>query len=169
MGRGVERVLLIKRYFWIAALVVVADQLTKVAALKYLTRHAELAITPFLNFTLVYNPGAAFGFLSDAGGWQNRFFIGIALVACAVIIYMVHRLGPRDRLVAVAFMLILGGAVGNVIDRLVYGFVIDFVDVYYGTWHWPAFNVADSAITVGAVLLVIDALALGARKRHAES
>lgn len=160
---------MVVRYVWIAVLVVIVDQATKIAALKYLTRHAELAITPFLNFTLVYNSGAAFGFLSDAGGWQNRFFVGVALIACAVIIYMVRRLGPRERLVAVAFMLILGGAVGNVIDRLVYGFVIDFIDVYYGTWHWPAFNVADSAITVGAVLLVIDALALGARKRRAES
>lgn len=160
---------MVVRYVWIAVLVVIVDQATKIAALKYLTRNAELAITPFLNFTLVYNSGAAFGFLSDAGGWQNRFFIGVALIACAVIIYMVRRLGPRERLVAVAFMLILGGAVGNVIDRVVYGFVVDFIDVYYGTWHWPAFNVADSAITVGAVLLVIDALALGARKRHAES
>ncbi|BAU47697.1 peptidase A8 [Sulfurifustis variabilis] len=157
------------RYFWIAVAVVVADQLTKLAAVKYLTRHAEVAVTPFLNLTLVYNPGAAFGFLSDAGGWQNRFFIGVALAACAVIVYMIRRLGPRDRLVAVAFMLILGGAVGNLIDRLVYGYVIDFVDVYYGTWHWPAFNVADSAITVGAVLLVIDALAIGTRKRRAAS
>lgn len=156
-------------HFWIAVAVVVADQLTKLAAVKYLTRHAEVAVTPFLNLTLVYNPGAAFGFLSDAGGWQNRFFIGVALAACAVIVYMIRRLGPRDRLVAVAFMLILGGAVGNLIDRLVYGYVIDFVDVYYGTWHWPAFNVADSGITVGAVLLVIDALAIGKRKHRAAS
>lgn len=157
------------RYVWIAVAVIVADQLTKLAAVRYLVRHAEVAVAPFLNLTLVYNPGAAFGFLSDAGGWQNRFFIGVALIACAVIVYMVRRLGPRDRLVAVAFMLILGGAVGNVIDRLFYGYVIDFIDVYYRTWHWPAFNLADSAITIGAALLVIDAVALGARKHHVES
>lgn len=157
------------RYAWIAAAVVIADQLTKLAAVEYLMRHAEVAIAPFLNFTLVYNRGAAFGFLSDAGGWQNRFFIGVALIACAVIAYLVRRLDPRERLAAVAFMLILGGAAGNLIDRLLYGYVIDFIDVYYGAWHWPAFNVADSAITVGAVLLVIDAFAFAARKRHAES
>jgi signal peptidase II len=120
-----------------------------------------------LNLTLVFNRGAAFGFLSDAGGWQNRFFIGVALLACAAIIHMVRRLGPRERLATTAFMLILGGATGNLVDRLLYGYVVDFIDIYYGAWHWPAFNVADSAITIGAVLLVFDMLLKPAGRREA--
>lgn len=142
---------------WIALAVVVVDQLTKWAALKYLTRHVEVAVIPFINLTLVYNRGAAFGFLNDAGGWQNIFFMGVALVACAVIVYLLSRLRSDDVIVATGLSLILGGAVGNLIDRFLYGYVIDFVDVYYGSWHWPAFNVADSAISLGAISLFIDA------------
>ena len=90
-------------------------------------------------------------------------FIGVALVACAVILYLVRQLGDSDRLLAVALMLVLGGAIGNLLDRLLYGHVVDFIDVYYRGWHWPAFNVADSAITVGAVLIALDALGIGKR------
>lgn len=146
------------RYLSIAALVVVADQLTKWAALKYLVRHVEVAVVPFLNLTLAYNRGAAFSFLSDAGGWQNAFFSTVAAVACAVIIYMLYRTRGRDPLLAFGLVFILGGAIGNLIDRLLYGHVIDFIDVYYRHWHWPTFNIADSAITVGAVMLILDAL-----------
>jgi len=144
-------------FLGIAAAVVALDQLTKWAALTYLARHAEIAVTPFLNLVLVFNRGAAFGFLSHAAGWQNLFFIGVALIACGVIVYLLYRLEPGNRMVAVALALILGGAIGNVIDRLVHGHVVDFIDVYYRAWHWPAFNVADSAITIGAILLVLDA------------
>lgn len=146
-----------RRTIWIALAVVVVDQLTKWAALKYLTRHVEVAVIPFINLTLVYNRGAAFGFLNDAGGWQNIFFMGVALVACAVIVYLLSRLRSDDVIVATGLSLILGGAAGNLIDRFLYGYVIDFVDVYYGSWHWPAFNVADSAISLGAISLFIDA------------
>lgn len=146
------------RYLWIAAAVLVADQATKFMAVKQLSPHVELPIAPFLNLTLVHNPGAAFGFLSQASGWQNAFFIVVALVACGVILYMLRRLAAADRLIAAGLMLILGGAVGNLLDRLFYGYVIDFVDVYYGTWHWPAFNAADSAITLGAMILIVDAV-----------
>ena len=146
------------RYLWIAVAIVVFDQLAKFAAADYLTRHGEIHLTPFLNLVLVHNTGAAFGFLSSAGGWQNVFFIIVALAASAFILWMSWRLSANDKLLAVALMLVLGGALGNLLDRLIHGYVIDFIDVYYGAWHWPAFNVADSAITVGAVLLVVDAL-----------
>ncbi len=158
-----------RRILWISALIVVADQLTKWTALKYLTRHVEVAVAPFVNLTLVYNRGAAFGFLNDAGGWQNFFFIGVALVACGVIVFLLLRLQPHERVVAGGLSLILGGAAGNLIDRFLHGYVIDFVDVYYKSFHWPAFNVADSAITIGAALLVFDALGIGRGKRRLES
>jgi signal peptidase II len=152
------------RYLWIAAVVFVSDQLTKYAATDYLLRHGEVKLGFFLNLTLVHNTGAAFGFLSNASGWQNILFIGIASAACLVILWMIRRLEAKDFLLAVGLLLILGGAAGNLVDRLVYGYVIDFIDVYYRTWHWPAFNVADSAITIGAVMLVLDALRSESRK-----
>ena len=126
------------RYLWIAIVVLVIDQLTKFAATGYLTQHGEIPLAPFLNLVLVHNTGAAFGFLSSAGGWQNVFFIVVAVAACAFILWMNWRLGARDKLLAVALMLVLGGALGNLVDRLIHGYVIDFIDVYYGTWHWPA-------------------------------
>lgn len=150
----------------IAAAVVVLDQVTKWLAFHYLLGHAAVAIAPFLNLVLVFNRGAAFGFLNDAGNWQNMFFVVVALIACFVILNLLRRLEWRNSAVAVGLSLILGGAIGNVIDRLVYGYVIDFIDVYYRSWHWPAFNIADSAITVGAVLLILDVAGLGFRKRH---
>jgi signal peptidase II len=151
---------------WIAVAVVVLDQLTKFAATDYLSQHGEIHLTPFLNLVLVHNTGAAFGFLSGAGGWQNVFFIIIALAASIFMLWMYWRLSAQDKLLATALMLVLGGALGNLLDRLIHGYVIDFIDVYYGTWHWPAFNVADSTITIGAVLLVIDALNPGSRHRN---
>lgn len=148
--------IIMRRYLWIAITVLVLDQLTKFVATDYLTRHGEMNLAPFLNLVLVHNTGAAFGFLSNAGGWQNVFFIAVASGASVFILWMLWRLRAGDRLLAVALMLVLGGALGNLADRLIHGYVIDFVDVYYQSWHWPAFNMADSAITVGAVLLVLD-------------
>ncbi len=152
------------RWLWIAGAVLVADQASKWLALEKLVLHESIPLMPLLNLTLVYNKGAAFGFLSTASGWQNLFFIGIALVATVVILYLLRRMGTKDRFLAAALMLILGGAIGNLIDRLLYGHVVDFIDVYYGTWHWPAFNVADSAITVGAVMIALDAVGIGRRQ-----
>ena len=151
------------RWLWVAVAVLLLDQATKLIALAKLALHEPVALAPFLNLTLVYNKGAAFGFLSSASGWQNLFFIGVALVAGAVILYLLRRLGDNDRLLAVALMLVLGGAIGNLLDRLLYGHVVDFIDVYYRGWHWPAFNVADSAITIGAILIALDALGIGKR------
>lgn len=152
------------RFLWITVVVCLIDQATKYFALKHLTR-SEMAITPFLNFSLAFNTGAAFSFLSDAGGWQNFFFVGVAFVVSVIILFMVRRLGANDTQVAVALTLVLGGAAGNVIDRVRFGYVVDFIDVYYRAWHWPTFNIADSAITIGAVLLVMDALGITFRRR----
>ncbi|HEU0305934.1 MAG TPA: signal peptidase II [Lysobacter sp.] len=148
---------LMRRWLALAALIVVADQAAKYAAIQYFAANQAVAVTPFLNLVLVYNPGAAFSFLSDAAGWQRGLFIAIALIASAWIIYLLRRYA-HQRLFALALALVLAGAVGNVIDRIYIGAVVDFIDVHAYGWHWPAFNVADSAITCGAVLLVWDAL-----------
>lgn len=153
------------KFYWIAIVVIILDQVSKLAAVKYLLRN-PIEVAPFLNLSLVFNSGAAFGFLSDASGWQNLLFVVIAIVVSFVIIAMVRRLGANDVQVLVGLMFILGGAMGNLIDRLRLGYVIDFIDVYYQSWHWPAFNVADSAITIGAVVLVLDAVGLGFSKRY---
>ena len=153
------------RLLWIAGVVFVSDQLTKYFASDYLVRHGEVNLGPFLNLVLVHNTGAAFGFLSSASGWQNGLFMFVALVACAFLLWMLSRLNRQEMLLAVALMLILGGALGNLLDRVIFGYVIDFIDVHYHHWHWPAFNVADSAITVGAILLILDTVWL-ARGRH---
>jgi signal peptidase II len=152
-----------------AAAVVALDQLSKWLALAFLTGKGPVGILPCLNFTLVYNRGAAFGFLSQASGWQNAFFIVVALLASAYVIYLLRRLDRGNRWTAAGLVLILGGALGNLIDRLVHGHVLDFIDVYYGAWHWPAFNIADSAITIGAVLLIWDAVGASVRSRRAAS
>lgn len=153
----------------VSFVVIILDQLTKWLALQHLARHVEIAIAPFLNLVLVYNRGAAFGFLNDAAGWQNVFFIALAFIASGVILYMLYKGDLRERMLRFGLALILGGAIGNVIDRFVHGHVIDFVDVYYKTWHWPAFNLADSAISIGAVLLIADALGIGRRGARLES
>lgn len=155
------------RLAWIAAAVFVADQASKLAVVRFLARSEPVPLLPFLDLTLVYNTGAAFGFLSRAGGWQNAFFIGVALVAIGVILFLLRRMTRAERWHAVALWLILGGAAANLVDRLLWGHVIDFVDVHYRAWHWPAFNVADSAITVGAVLIALDAVGLRPRRRAA--
>lgn len=154
-----------KRSYWIIALtVLVLDQLTKYWATATLMK-GSVPVTPFFKFTLVHNTGAAFGFMSNASGWQNMFFMIVAALASVLIVIMLWRL--QDRWTGTGLALILGGAVGNLVDRALHGYVIDFLDVYYGAWHWPAFNIADSAITIGAVLLVIDAFKPKTTRRHA--
>ncbi|HEU5338512.1 MAG TPA: signal peptidase II [Sulfuricaulis sp.] len=148
------------RLLWIAGTVFIFDQLTKYFATDYLMQHGEVNLGPFLNLVLVHNTGAAFGFLSSASGWQNGLFMFVALGACAFILWMLSRLKRQEMLLAVALMLILGGALGNLLDRVIFGYVIDFVDVHYRHWHWPAFNIADSSITIGAILLIFDALGI---------
>lgn len=138
------------------SLVVIAlDQLTKQWALQALDYAQPVPVFWGLNWTLLYNYGAAFSFLSDQGGWQRWFFTVLAVAISALVIFWMSRTERRDWRNAVPFALIVGGALGNAIDRLRFGYVVDFIDVYYGTAHWPAFNVADSAITVGAVMLIV--------------
>ncbi|TKC82954.1 lipoprotein signal peptidase [Trinickia terrae] len=141
----------------IALIVILFDQLTKIAVKKVFAYAVPYAITPFFNFFLVFNRGAAFSFLSAAGGWQRWAFTLLGIAAALVICYLMKRHG-NQRLFCTSLALIMGGALGNVIDRLAYGHVIDFLDFHVGGWHWPAFNLADSAICVGAALLVLDEL-----------
>ncbi len=144
---------------WLAAAgaIVAVDQITKLAVVATFALHESVAVTPFFNLVLVYNRGAAFSFLAGASGWQTILFIAIALTAAVWIVYLLQRY-PRETLFCVALTLVLAGAVGNVIDRIRLGAVIDFLDFHAFGWHWPAFNVADSAITCGALLLVWDGL-----------
>ncbi|OOG24921.1 signal peptidase II [Thioalkalivibrio denitrificans] len=142
------------KWLWLSAAVIVLDQITKYIAERALVLYAPVEITPFFNFTLVYNPGAAFSFLGDASGWQRWFFVAVAVGASVFIIWWLRTLHRSERWTAASLTLILGGAIGNVIDRLWHGHVIDFLDFHYAGRHWPAFNVADAAITVGAIILV---------------
>jgi len=138
--------------------VVMLDQLSKQLAEQWLHLYQPVPLLPSFNLTLMYNEGAAFSFLSDAGGWQRWLFAALAFTISLAIIWWLKGLQRREKRLAIALALILGGAVGNLIDRLLYGHVVDFLDVYYADWHWPAFNIADAAISVGAVLMVLDAL-----------
>ena len=151
-----------KRWGWIVLVIIFFDQATKILADYYLNYHQPVSVFPLFNLTLVYNPGAAFSFLSDAGGWQRWFFITLSSVISIVLFIWLLRLKPEQQLQTVSIAMILGGAIGNLIDRSIYGHVIDFLDVYYQQHHWPAFNIADSAITVGAILLIIDSF----KNRH---
>lgn len=141
----------------ISLIVILFDQLTKIAVTKVFAYATPHVVTPFFNFLLIFNRGAAFSFLSSASGWQRWAFTVLGVVAACVIVYLLKRHG-NQRLFCTALSLIMGGALGNVIDRLVHGRVIDFLDFHVGNWHWPAFNLADSAIVVGAMLLVLDEL-----------
>ncbi|HEY2023229.1 MAG TPA: signal peptidase II [Paraburkholderia sp.] len=141
----------------IALIVILFDQLTKIAIRKIFEYGVPHQITSFFNLILVYNRGAAFSFLAMAGGWQRWAFTALGVVAALVICYLLKR-HSGQKMFCTALALILGGALGNVIDRLMYGHVIDFLDFHVGGWHWPAFNLADSAITIGAILLVLDEL-----------
>jgi signal peptidase II len=146
-------------WFWlgIALIILLLDQLTKIAVVGAFQLGETLPMASFFNLVRVHNAGAAFSFLADAGGWQRWFFTGLGVVAALVMLYLM-RMHAGQTLFCLALSLLLGGAVGNVIDRVLYGHVIDFLDFYYGTWHFPAFNVADSAITIGAGLLILDEL-----------
>lgn len=144
------------RWLWLSALAVVLDQISKLAVVAKLAPYQDvIPLTGFFNLVHVHNTGAAFSLLADQPGWQRFFFLGIALIASVVIFVLLKKTHDRP-LYAAALALILGGALGNVIDRIAYGYVIDFLDVYLGTWHWPAFNVADAAITLGAAGLIFD-------------
>lgn len=143
-------------WYRLALIVVVVDQLTKRWISESFQYGEQLELLPVLDLTLAHNTGAAFSFLHDAGGWQRWFFAGIAGVVSVFIAIWIARLKANQYLLLAALALVLGGAVGNLIDRMHLGYVIDFVSVHWGDHYFPAFNVADSAITVGAILMVLD-------------
>jgi len=149
------------KWLWLSVLAIVLDQASKLTVDSTMQLYESIPLMPYFNLTYVHNTGAAFSFLSEAGGWQRWFFATLALIISAVLSVWMARLQKHETLLAVALALVLGGAIGNLIDRLAYGYVIDFLDVYYNTWHWPAFNIADSAITLGVMLMLAESFGLG--------
>ena len=145
------------RWLALSALLVALDQLSKFMITRVLAHGNGIEVTPFFNLVLVHNRGAAFSLLSSASGWQRGTFIAIAVLASVWVVYLLRKY-PRQMLFCFALSLILGGAIGNLIDRVLLSAVIDFLDFHAAGYHWPAFNVADSAITCGAVLLIWDSL-----------
>ena len=145
------------RWLWISAIVIAVDLSTKYYFDSTFQYGESRAVTPFFNWVLVYNPGAAFSFLAGAGGWQRWFFMVLTIIITAVLLWML-RANHSNRLLAAALVLVIGGAMGNLFDRVVHGHVIDFIQLHAAGYYWPAFNVADSAICVGAVMLVVDSL-----------
>jgi len=141
------------RYLAIATITLLLDQLSKWSALSNLQIGIPEPVLPFMNWLLLFNPGAAFSFLAQGSGWQRWFFTILGLAACLYIIALLWK-NQSDKLLCWALSLILGGALGNILDRLMYGAVVDFIDLHYANWHWPAFNIADSAICIGAALII---------------
>nr|WP_086940641.1 signal peptidase II [Thaumasiovibrio occultus] len=146
------------RWLWLAVLTFVVDIVTKFAVLKTIPLGWDhrIEILPFFNLLYVRNYGAAFSFLSDAGGWQRWAFTLIAIVVCSMLVFWMRQNNAQQKMVNIAYALVIGGALGNVFDRLYHGFVVDFLDFYIGDHHWPAFNIADSAICIGAALIIFD-------------
>ena len=154
----------------VALAVLIADQLTKLAVIHYIDLYGRVPLAPFLNLTHQRNPGAAFSFLADAGGWQRWFFTMLAAVVSAVIGTWLWRARHKAPLpLAAGLSLVLGGAVGNLVDRVRHGYVTDFIQVWFGNWPFPSFNIADAAISVGAALLIIDSLFFSGRADRAPS
>lgn len=143
------------RYLWISVLVIFLDQLTKYLVLHHIDIEQSVQVLPFLNFSLRFNTGAAFSFLSSVGGWQIYLLSGIAIAVSVGLLIWLYRLSEKEWLTGICLSLILGGALGNLIDRLRFGFVVDFIDFHIRTWHFATFNVADSAVSIGAVVLVL--------------
>lgn len=142
-------------YFSIAIVTIVLDQITKWLASNNLAMHEPVPVMPSFNLTLMHNYGAAFSFLSDAGGWQRWFFTIVAAVISVVLIVWIYRLKQHEKWLGIGLSLVLGGAIGNLIDRVSYGYVVDFIQWYYDRFYWPAFNIADSAIFVGTGILLL--------------
>ncbi|PTB83083.1 lipoprotein signal peptidase [Pseudidiomarina aestuarii] len=145
------------RFLWLTLLLIALDQISKQWVIRVFDLYESIQIMPYLNFTYVRNYGAAFSFLSDQGGWQRWLFTFLAIAISIVLVIWLRRNPANLWRQNLAFALILAGAIGNVIDRIIYGYVIDFLDVYVNEWHWPAFNVADMAITLGAILMLLEA------------
>jgi signal peptidase II len=157
------------RWLFLSAVVIILDQVTKYLATVKLTYQIPVPVLPSFNWFLTHNTGAAFSLLSDAGGWQRWFFAVLAIVVSGIIFFWLRRLDPAEKLTPAALALVLGGALGNLIDRVYLGYVIDFIQLYYDRFYWPAFNVADSAITVGVTLLIVDMVFCSGRQSSNEN
>ena len=144
------------RWYMLSFTVIIIDQITKYFAVEKLALHEVKSIYEGFNLILIYNEGAAFSFLSDAGGWQRWFLIGVSCIVCVFIVVWMYQSISKSKCLLAGLSLILGGALGNLWDRLSLGYVVDFIEVYYKDLYWPAFNIADSAITIGAILLILD-------------
>lgn len=151
--------------FIIAALVLI-DQISKHWMIKHLIPYQSQVIAPFFNLTLAFNQGAAFSFLHDQSGWQRWFFTGFAVIFIALFGYLICRSKRQHTVVYAALSLVTAGAIGNVIDRIRYGYVIDFLDFHIKTWHWPVFNIADSAISIGIAIYIIWTIFHKEQKSH---
>jgi signal peptidase II len=156
-------------WLWLGVVVFVLDQWSKTYFERLLDHGQSIDLLPVFSWTLAYNTGAAFSFLHDAGGWQRWFFIVLAISVCSGMVVWLSRLPANARWLMAGIGLLVGGALGNVYDRFMLGYVIDFIHVHYQSWHFPAFNVADCGITVGAALLVIDSLFLEPKRQAAAS
>jgi len=156
------------RWLLLVPIIVILDQVTKYYAVQSLTLYSPVPIMPYLNLTLAHNAGAAFSFLSRSGGWQRWFFIGLAIVISVGIVVWIYRQTEARTRCVIGATLILAGAIGNVWDRMVLGYVIDFIDFYVNSWHWPAFNIADIAISTGAGLLILDMIVQSFKERRSE-
>ena len=161
------------KWLWLSTLTIVLDQLTKKIAEAELLLHKPVAIFPGFNFTLMYNKGAAFSFLSEAGGWQRIFFVTLSTVISIFLFFWLKQITQDEKQkdnkpLKIAIALILGGAIGNLIDRALTGEVVDFIQVYYSSYYFPAFNIADSAITLGAGLLILDMFLESRRNKNSE-
>lgn len=155
------------KWLWLSLWVIVMDQVTKQIAEAHLTPHQPVNLLPYFDWYLTYNTGAAFSLLAEAGGWQRWLLTGIAILVSAFIVQWILKLTSEERLTALSLSLILGGAIGNLIDRILFGHVIDYIQVWLGSYPFPAFNIADAAISVGAVVLILSSL-FGARSTQAE-
>ncbi len=145
-------------WLFLSLIILILDQITKTWVSSHLSFNQPINILPHFDLRLLHNTGAAWSILADQGGWQRWFLSGLAIIVSIIIMVWLTRLNSKQRWLACALALILGGALGNVMDRIIYGYVVDFIDIYYQTWHWPAFNIADIAISIGAVMLLIDAI-----------
>lgn len=148
-------------WLWLTIIFLVLDQVTKQWIVHVFEYRETYAVMPFFNLTYAQNPGAAFSFLADQPGWQRWFFTAISSIASIVFLVWMAKTPKSNKLLGIGFALLLSGAVGNLIDRVLFGYVIDFLDFYVGTSHWPAFNVADSVILIGASLMIIDSFVNG--------
>lgn len=155
------------RWLWLALAVIVLDLWTKNIVSTHMYLGQSIEVLPVFSWTLAHNYGAAFSFLHDAGGWQRWFFGLIAVAVSGGLLWWLRQLPANAKWLACAIALVLGGALGNLYDRVVLGYVVDFIHVHYGTWHFPAFNIADCGITVGAIMLVVDTLFLEKKREVA--